>query len=152
HQPVHSATLAASGHGSGRRERPDGIINGHTFLSPSDLAVVYNYQSLQGSGVKGQGQTVGIIINSDVKDSDMAGFRNQFGLPAANLQRLVLPGLTNPGLTPDGEVEADLDTQSVSGVAPLAQIDLIVIPALNSISIETAQQDIVNMGSIRIVN
>ena len=152
HRPVHTFESAGKSGSRGQKVQPDGTYNGHTFLSPSDLAVVYNYQSLQNSGFKGQGQTIGIIIDSDVKDSDMAAFRSQFGLPPANLQRLVLPGLTNPGLTSDGEIEADLDTQSVSGVAPLAQIDLIVMPALTSLSIETAQQDVVNLGTIKVVN
>jgi kumamolisin len=153
HRPIHAFEPAKADKAAGQSERPAGITqDGHTFLGPSDLAVVYNYQSLQSAGTRGQGQTVGIIMDSDIKDSDMAAYRTQFGLPAANLQRLVLPGLTNPGLTKDGELEADLDTESVSAVAPLAQIDLIVIPALNSISIETAQQDVLNMGSIRIVN
>jgi hypothetical protein len=153
HRPVHTYQPAGDVAGAlGQKVKPDGTLGGRTFLSPSDLAVVYNYQTLQNSGFKGQGQTIGIIIDSDVKDSDMASFRSQFGLPPANLQRLVLPGLTNPGLTSDGEVEADLDTQSVSGVAPLAQIDLIVMPALTSLSIETAQQDVVNLGTIKIVN
>src|SRR5262245_21104758 len=89
HRPVHVFGPAGgdnTGHaGGGQTIRPDGTLNGHTFLGPSDLAAVYNYQSLQNSGIKGQGQSVGVIMDSDVKDSDIAAFRTQFGLPAANL-------------------------------------------------------------------
>jgi subtilase family serine protease len=132
--------------------RTDGIYQGQTFMGPKDFATVYNFAPLSSADFQGQGQSIGIIMDSDVLDSDMASYRSQFGLPAANLQRLVLPGLSNPGITTDGEVEADLDTQSISGVAPLAEIDLITIPELDTVSVETAEEDVVSLGTIHVVN
>ena len=136
---------------SSKSANPDAIDQGQTFMGPADFANVYNFAPLHNAQIQGQGQRIGVIIDSDVLDSDMAAFRSQFGLPAANLQRLALPGLSNPGVTGD-QIEADLDTQAISGVAPLAEIDLIPIPRLDSVSVETAEEDVINLGSVHIVN
>ncbi|MGH9827083.1 MAG: BACON domain-containing protein, partial [Blastocatellia bacterium] len=158
HRPVHivqpgeEAVRQGGKVGGKGTVNPDASIQGRTFMGPADLAKDYNYQPIQTAGFQGQGQKIGIIIDSDVSDSDMAAFRSQFGLPAANLQRLVLPNLSNPGMTADGQLEANLDTQSISGVAPLAEIDLITIPRLDSVSISVAEEGVINLGSIRIVN
>ena len=156
HRPVRSVSKLSqpvdqAGKGRGKI-RPDAILQGQTFMGPKDFASVYNFTPLSSSGIQGQGQKIGIIMDSDVRDSDMASYRNQFGLPAANLQRIVLPGLSNPGMTQDGETEADLDTQSVSGIAPFAEIDLITIPQLDSLSVETAEQEIISQGTVHIIN
>ncbi|HKV40371.1 MAG TPA: protease pro-enzyme activation domain-containing protein [Blastocatellia bacterium] len=130
---------------------PAGSIGGQTFMAPQDLARIYNFQPLMSANFQGQGQKIGVVIDSDVLDSDMTAYRNRFGLPAANLQRIVLPGLSNPGTT-GGETEADLDTQTISAVAPLAEIDLVVVPQLTVGATELADQGIVNQNTIRIVS
>src|SRR5262249_22207308 len=111
------------------------------FIGPSDFALLYNYQPLWNANIKGQGQKVGIIIDSDILDSDMATYRALFGLPAGTVQRVLFPGFSNPGRTPD-EIEADLDTMSIAATAPQAEIDLILIPILETGSIFTVEQDV----------
>ncbi|HEY6333460.1 MAG TPA: protease pro-enzyme activation domain-containing protein, partial [Blastocatellia bacterium] len=161
HHPVHHAQPAQSGATSSGPTakgtsnatlRPDGLIDGQTFMGPADFATDYNFGPLHNANVEGQGQQVGIIIDSDVLDSDLAAYGSQFSLPTVNIQRMVLPGLGNPGITSDGETEADLDTQTIYGVAPMAQIDLITVPDLDDIYVQTAEQDVVQLGSIPIVN
>jgi hypothetical protein len=159
HHPVHSVQSAGAAivnqakKGKAKTGKTsDGVLQGQNFMGPSDLANVYGYQSLQSSNIQGQGQRIGIIIDSDVSNTDMSDFRTQFGLPAANLVREVLPGLSNPGITQDGELEADLDTQAISGVLPQAEIDLITVPELSGVAVITAEQDVVNLGAIRVVN
>ncbi|HWX40129.1 MAG TPA: protease pro-enzyme activation domain-containing protein, partial [Blastocatellia bacterium] len=121
--------------------QPQGKVGQFLFLLPQDLALLYDYAPLWNSNIKGAGQKVGIVIDSDVPNSDMTTYRTDAGLPAANLQRVLYPGFSNPGLT-GGEDEADLDTQNVSAVAPAAEIDLVLIPQLDSGSILTVEQDI----------
>jgi subtilase family serine protease len=131
--------------------RPDLRVGSSTnIIGPSDLALLYDYQPLWNANIKGSGQKVGIIIDSDIKDSDMSTYRSLSGLPATTVQRVVLSGFTNPGITA-GEDEADVDTQSVSAAAPMAEIDLLLVPSLDTGSILTVESDIVNqVGTLNI--
>jgi hypothetical protein len=131
--------------------QPQGKVGSFLFLLPQDLALLYDYTPLWNANIKGAGQKVGIVIDSDVPNSDMTTYRTDAGLPAANLQRILYPGFSNPGLTA-GEDEADLDTQNVSAVAPAAEIDLVLIPGLESVSIQTVEQDIINQNTIHVVS
>jgi subtilase family serine protease len=134
------------------RVRPSGIPGTPNFMAPADLAFAYDFKSINDENILGQGQKVGIIIDSDVEDSDVALYRSVFGLPSADIVRLVPTGLTSPGVQPAGEGEAILDVSSISASAPLAEIDLVLIPNLSLTNIRLAEQAIVNDGSIHVVN
>src|SRR5262249_2534524 len=131
--------------------QPQGKVGSSLVLFPKDLALLYDYQPLWTNNVKGQNQKVGVIIDSDIKDSDMSLYRTTAGLPALTVTRVIYPGLTNPGLT-GGEVEADLDTQSISAVAPNAEIDLVIVTDLSFTSIGLAEQTLVNQNTIKVVS
>src|SRR5262249_12441800 len=131
--------------------QPQGKVGSSLVLFPKDLALLYDYQPLWTNNVKGQGQKVGVIIDSDIRDSDMNVYRTTTGLPALTVTRVVYPALTNPGLTA-GEFEADLDTQSISAVAPNAEIDLVIVTDLSFTSIGLAEQDLVNQNTIKVVS
>lgn len=130
---------------------PQGKIGSSLVLFPKDLALLYDYQPLWNSNVKGQNQKVGVIIDSDIRDSDMNTYRSLTGLPPLTVTRVIFPGFSNPGFTAS-ETEADLDTESISAAAPGAEIDLVLIPNLSFVAIGTAEQDVVNQGTIRIVS
>jgi Pro-kumamolisin, activation domain/Subtilase family len=131
--------------------KPEGKIGSSLVLFPKDLALLYDYQPIWNSNVKGQNQKVGVIIDSDIRDSDMNTYRSTTGLSPLTVTRVLYPGFSNPGFTA-GEVEADLDTESISAAAPSAEIDLILIPNLSFVAIGTAEQDVVNQGTIKIVS
>lgn len=138
------------------RVRIEGQLPGtSTFISPKDLALVYNIKPLADAGIRGQGQRVAIVIDSDVRDSDIASHRTAFNLPASNLQRVVPTGLSNPGIKPttgSSYGEAILDIDSVSAVAPQAEIDLVLVPTLSTANIRTAEMYIINTLRTPVVN
>jgi subtilase family serine protease len=150
--PMAYPQLASGGKSVKKKVRPDGVLGSSNFMAPADLAVVYDFKPLNDANMLGQGQTVGTIFDSDVKNSDVALYRNFFGLPPANLARVVPKGLFSPGIVSSGEFESILDISSISAAAPLAEIDLILIPSLSFGNIRVAEQDIVNEGTIRVVN
>src|SRR5262249_20663596 len=129
---------------------PDASGGNFNFIAPKDLGVAYNIKPQTDAGIMGQGQKVGIIIDSDVADSDVAKYRTTFNLPSANLKRLIPPGSSNPGTK--FAVEAELDVESVSSIAPMAEIDLVLITQLNSAAIMNAEQFVVNTAKLPIVN
>ncbi len=168
HHPDHSqarpiseaeirAKLQAQEGPGGWGARPNAKIGSTDFLGPQDLQLAYGYQSLISGGVanQGSGQSIGNIIDSDVQDSDINGLRSQLGLPQEGqsgfqLVRDVPPTLTNPGKKFQDEAELDLDT--ISAAAPDAVIHLILIPALDSNSITTAENYAVNTLHLPVVN
>lgn len=131
------------------RPLPSADIGGTKFVGPKDLQFAYGYQTLISGGLnaQGSGQTEAIIIDSDVLNADINQLRTQLGLPAlgtggAALNRIVPPGLTNPGTRFEGE--AELDVSTMSQVAPVSTIDLVLVPQLDSSSVLTAEQYVVN--------
>jgi uncharacterized repeat protein (TIGR01451 family) len=145
-------TPLAAGAAGGASRSPNFLIQGVEVLGPDDLALAYGYQSFVSGNIRGQGQKIGNIIDSDVQDSDMLLHRNAFTphLPAPNIQRKIAPGLSNPGARL--QFEAELDVCAIGEVAPSAEIDLVLVPALDTSSILTAENYAINTLALAVVN
>ncbi len=99
-------------------------------IVPEDLATIYNLNPVFKSGNTGQGQTVVVIEDSDVKTTaDWTTFRNKFGLGQytgasfTQIHPTGSVGCSDPGLN-EAEGEANLDAQWASAGAPSAAIVL----------------------------
>jgi subtilase family serine protease len=94
---------------------------------PSDLATIYNLNPLFSSGISGQGQTVVLIEDTNVKNSnDWNTFRSTFGLSSftgATFTQVQPSGCQSPGVNGD-DIEALLDIEYASAAAPSAAIEL----------------------------
>lgn len=99
---------------------------GSHFLSPGDLATIYNIAPLYKSGTDGTGETIAIVARSNISLADLETFRQVFTLPP-NDPNIVIDG-TDPGFsgTNDDAIEASLDTQWAGAIAPNATIDVVV--------------------------
>ncbi len=100
-------------------------------LTPADFATIYNTpnQTLNknyaaAKNLNGAGVTIGIAGDSNVDLSNVANYRKLFGLPA--LTPTVTVDGNDPGTTirPDDELEALLDLEVASAVAPNANLTL----------------------------
>ncbi|HEY6334207.1 MAG TPA: S53 family peptidase, partial [Blastocatellia bacterium] len=134
------------------RARPSGLPGDPDFMAPADLAVAYDFAPLNAGGIQGQGQKIGIIIDSDVKNKDVTLYRTLFGLPPADIVRTVPRGLFSPGVQSSGQLEATLDVASVSIPAPMAEIDIVLIPELSFADTRMAEQFVVNQDELHVVN
>ncbi len=107
-------------------------------VAPQDFYTIYNENPLLTAAVpvNGAGETLAVVQDSDVNPADVTTFRSQFGLPAYpptpnNTQGGVnyINGIGgycgDPGITPYGETEADVDVQWIGVTAPAATIDLV---------------------------
>jgi len=148
---------SANQFGGGPRVRADfydGTFIFPNFLSPADVATIYDVNALYTAAtpIDGSGETLAIVGETDIFLADINDFRSAFGLTpitASNcklnsigiitacndphLSYVLLPGTTDPG-TPDsvqmGDIgEADLDVEWSGAVAPNAQIVYINSPA-----------------------
>ncbi|HEX3821883.1 MAG TPA: S53 family peptidase [Candidatus Sulfotelmatobacter sp.] len=109
------------------------ILNGSTFylVVPGDLATIYNLNPLFSEGISGQGQTIVLIEDSDMRANDWHAFRQTFGLNSFKGGNLIQvnpasSGTNNckdPKFTGANE-EASLDVEYASAAAPSATVEL----------------------------
>lgn len=101
-------------------------------VGPQDFATIYNVTPLWNAGITGEGQTIVVVEDTNMKAADWSRFRASFGLShytGASLAQIHPEPRTaprncrNPGLNLD-EPEAALDTEWASAVAPKAKIKL----------------------------
>ena len=95
-------------------------------LGPTDFGTIYNVPS----SVDGTGQTIAIVAQSNIHASDVADFRQLFGLPPHN-PNIILNG-PDPGVVTGDEGEAVLDAEWSGAVAKNATINLVVSQSTES--------------------
>jgi uncharacterized protein (TIGR03437 family) len=95
---------------------------GTHYLAPDDFATIYDAAKLYTAGIDGSGQSLVIVGQTDIKIADINQFRSQFLLPAINLQQILVPGQTDPGVSDAYLLEADLDLEWSGAVARNAKI------------------------------
>ncbi len=101
-------------------------------LAPADYAIQYDLGPLYTAGTNGANQTIAIVNDSNIDVSLVNQFRSTFGL-SANPPQVIIDG-NDPGIdginNPDGpnfdSVEAYLDVEWSSAVAPAATVDLVI--------------------------
>ncbi len=92
------------------------------FLTPLDVATIYNVKQEYQQGYTGSGQTIAIVGQSAVSATDLANFRSALGL-AANPPSLNLIANTGTSQTYTGdEFESDLDLEYSGAMAPEATV------------------------------
>jgi hypothetical protein len=105
-------------------------------VAPYDFATIYNVLPLWNAGtpIDGTGQTIAIAGTSDINLSDVASFRQVFGLPAGTPPKIVVANGVDPGqctgtvnaCTIDDLYENSLDVEWSGAVARGASIVLVV--------------------------
>lgn len=99
-------------------------------IAPYDFAAIYNVASLWSAGFDGTGQSIAIVGETNLKLSDVTGFRSTFGLPANN--PTVIVNGSDPGILPGEETEADLDVEWAGAVTRGATIKFVVSASTNT--------------------
>jgi uncharacterized protein (TIGR03437 family) len=111
-----------------KKVQPQVILSRQTLVGPTDFAAIYDVKPLyteavNGTLINGAGQKIAIVGQSQILTSDITRFRSAFGLGAANLTQVRVPGGGNPGFSPYGDwTESDLDIEWSGAVAPNATI------------------------------
>ncbi|HTR60975.1 MAG TPA: protease pro-enzyme activation domain-containing protein, partial [Candidatus Binataceae bacterium] len=121
-------------------------------VAPADLATIYNLNPLFNAGITGQGQTIAVVEESDMYDTnDWENFRQTFGLDTytgASLTPSNPGGCTDPGVIQGDELEATIDTEWATAAAPSAAIIVAACENTNATSGELlALQGIINTST-----
>jgi subtilase family serine protease len=93
-------------------------------FTPNQYLDAYDYNTVQGAGVEGQGERVALIEVDGFRRSNINAFDSCFGLPQPHIQVFrTSRAVSNSGLPAGGE--ATLDLEVLSAAAPgLKQVDV----------------------------
>ncbi len=123
--------------------QPDYSAGATHYLFPADFATIYDLSPLFTAGTDGTGSSIAIAARSDIKLSDVEGFRSMAGL-SANDPTVTLDG-ADPGLVKGDQDESTLDAEWSGASAPAAAVNLVVAAS-------TATTDGIDLAAAYIVN
>lgn len=106
-------------------------------------------------GWNGSGQSVAIVIDSDVSRTAVQSYLTQFGIPTPNITTVSVDGasgIPSAGAAHGDQVEAYLDVETVAELAPGANIYIYQIPGLDDQSIADAYSKIDGDGLVQVAN
>jgi subtilase family serine protease len=103
---------------------------GANYLTPLDVATIYDIAPATSAGFTGTGQTIVVIGQSAIETSDLTNFQTALGIPSKLPNLILVPGTgtseVNPGGSSDSdEVESDLDLEYSDAIAQGATIDFV---------------------------
>ena len=122
-------------------------------LGPFDFATIYNVLPLWNAtpANDGTGQTIAVIGETDVVNSDIESFQKLFGLPVKD-PVFVVDG-PDPGISPGDETESDLDLEWAGSIAKGATIKFVVAATTNTtLGVDLAAQFAVDQNIAPIIS
>ena len=98
-------------------------------LAPADYQTIYNVSPLYSAGITGTGETVVVVEDTDSYNNDWNTYQSTFGLTSyGGTLKTIHPNdagnCTDPGANPADDIEADLDVEMVTAIAPGATVEL----------------------------
>lgn len=108
--------------------------SGHTFLTPKDVATIYDVNAAYSAGYTGKGQSIAVVGQSSVDMTDIENFQNALGQTRKDPTLVFVPQSGNVVAFQGDESESDLDLEYTTGVAPGASIYLVYVgddPTMN---------------------
>src|SRR5262249_28638264 len=101
--------------------------SGHTFLTPEDIATIYDVNAAYSAGYTGKGQSIAVAGQSSVDVADIENFQNARGQTRKDPRLVFVPQSGNVAEFPGDEAESDLDLEYTSGMAPGASIYFVYV-------------------------
>lgn len=120
---------------------------GYLGWAPYQVASALQFPVLSGYG--GSGETIAIVIDAVPAISDLQAYEGSFNIPFTG-QISLRP--VNGGAKPDAEGEATLDTETIVGLAPAANVVIYDIPAGDALDQADAYVAILSDGRASVVN
>jgi hypothetical protein len=98
--------------------------SGDRFLTPSDVATIYDIAPAYHAGLNGTGQAIAIVGQSEIVMTDIEHFQTASGVftTAKDPTRTLVPGSGTATIVTGDESESDLDLEYASTIAPGATI------------------------------
>lgn len=139
--PLHGAGLPLAG--------PTQASNGGWL--PAGVAQALNFPVQQ--GWDGTGQTIAVVIDSNVLQTDLNAFFAAAGITrTGTITTVAVSPLPAPTINPNAQDEATLDVETVAGLAPGANVIIYEIQDLSDPSITNGYNQVVSDGKAFVVN
>lgn len=99
--------------------------SGNHFLTPGDVATIYDIKAAYQAGYDGTGVTLAIMGQSAVSVADIEAFESAAGLPTKDPTMILVPGSGSSVTVSGDESESDLDLEYSGATAKGATIDFV---------------------------
>lgn len=101
--------------------------SGAHFMTPDDVATIYDISPAYSAGYNGSGQTIAVVGQSAVNVSDIEAFQSAAGLTVKAPTMTLVPGTGSATTSAGDEAESDLDLEYSAGIATGATIDFVYV-------------------------
>jgi subtilase family serine protease len=101
--------------------------SGNHYLTPKDIATIYDINSAYNSGVDGTGQSIAIVGQSSVALSDIENFQKASGLTVKDPTEVLVSGSGTATTYSGDEAESDLDLEYSGAIAKGATIYFVYV-------------------------
>jgi subtilase family serine protease len=100
---------------------------GEHFLTPGDIATIYDIDAAYNSGYTGTGQTITVVGQSSIVVTDIEAFQTAASLTVKDPNLILVPGSGTSTVYSGDESESDLDLEYAGATAPGATIDFVYV-------------------------
>ncbi|MGA7523738.1 MAG: protease pro-enzyme activation domain-containing protein [Acidobacteriaceae bacterium] len=99
--------------------------NGDHYLTPKDVATIYDISPAYSSGYTGAGQHIVVVGQSEISNADIEAFQTAAGLTVKDPNTILVPSSGTATVVSGDEAESDLDIEYSGGIATGATIDFV---------------------------
>ncbi len=115
--------------------------DGYLLFAPGDIAVEYDINKAYNAGYTGIGQTITIVGQSAVSNTDIENFELASGLPAKDPSMTLVPSSGASMVVADGdETESDIDIEWSGAIAKGATVNFVYVGNNQNYSVFDALQ------------
>jgi kumamolisin len=136
--------------------RTDAITGPITGLDGgfTPVAIAQSFDYPVQHGTDGTGHTAAVIIDSDVRDTDLSNFFAFFPITRTGsvTRKSVNGGVIGKYKSGPSGFECALDVETIAGLAPGGNVIIYIIPSLTNVSIDDAANQIVTDNTAEAVN
>jgi subtilase family serine protease len=101
--------------------------SGNYFLTPGDVATIYDVKASYNAGITGAGQSIAVVGQSYILQSDITNFQNAAGLPVKNPTMVLVPSSGTSATFTGDEAESDLDVEYSGAIGKEASIYFVYV-------------------------
>jgi len=126
--------------------------SGNHYLTPKDVATIYDIDAAYNSGYTGTGQSIAIVGQSKIVASDIEAFQTAAGLTVKDPTLVLVPNSGTAAVSSGDEAESDLDVEYSGGIAKGATIYLVYVGDNSNYSVWDSLQYAVDTGIAPIIS
>ena len=120
--------------------------NAAHFLTPDDVATIYDVNAAYNSGENGSGETIAVLGQSQIAASDIEAFQKAAGLSVKDPTMTLVPNTGTSETFAGDEAESDLDVEYSGGIARGATIDFVYVGNNQNVGVYDAMQYAIDNG------